>query len=522
MSQSGNSLPEIIIGVLITGIVTAIAFRSVLGMTGQLSHHSSTTILNELHNEARLLVDNNQRVIEALGVIPSNLQECMNSKGSNCVSFQTPVAQSFEPPRLSTPINGTYNADGSPCSADCVFQREVSFRHVCDTAQRCSRIEISIEVRQLKQIGDFAVSQPRRSQRALAGRLLFSRGEIDFSCAQSRPLTGLDFLSMRGICDGIQPEFSCSNLDNLQRPGQASASAACRPLAQSSSLCSRGLAQFGLSASQQACSVSQDPAGATGPSVTVQPPLECSTAAGGAICYQRCYRDVDVDFAYVQNGDCTPCSGKCAGCGLVNSAQTRCVITAFPESSYHVGNLEEAAASADHLSITWVHNGPTAPSPEFTERRLYGDLVKQILQGGNCGLDLPSGFGIDTRRWRWRFRRNSPECLALDPLPPRGCYYTISHTVQYRYESVMCGSPNPQDDDFNSAPHLFDVSLGEPDCDPGYKEVVLTTHGPYADCSGTVRLDRRSRVIKNCVYGAPGARPGAVQPGRCYPFSMGT
>ncbi len=520
--QAGISLPEILIGSAITIIVTAIAFRTVLGMTGQLRHHSTKSVLNELHNEARLLVDNNRRVIEALGTIPVNLKECMNAMGSNCESFASSTAQNFEPSNLTTLLNASFHADGSLCNSDCVFTRKVTYQHVCDTPQRCPRIEVGIEVVQLRAIGDFPIAKPRRSSRSLAGRLLFTRGEVDLSCAQTGSLTGLDFVSLRGICEEIQPEFNCSNLDNLNRAGRNATLEACRPLAQTSALCSRGLAASGLSNSQQACSTSQDPATGSGSTVNVQPPLDCETATGGAACYQRCYQDVDVDFAYVQNGDCTPCFGKCPGCGLVSSTQERCVITAFPESTFNITNLDEAAASADHTGINWVHNGPPPPSPEFSERRLYGDLVKQIQQSGNCGLDLRSGFGIDTRRWRWRFRRNTPECLALDPLPPRGCFYTISHTVQYRYESALCGSPNPQDDEFNAQPDLFDISTGESQCDPGYKEILLTSHGPYADCSGTLRLDRRSRVIQNCVYGAPGARPGAVQPGRCYPFSMGS
>ena len=124
--QAGISLPEILIGSAITIIVTAIAFRTVLGMTGQLRHHSTKSVLNELHNEARLFVDNNRRVIEALGTIPVNLKECMNAMGSNCESFASSTAQNFEPSNLTTPLNASFHADGSLCNSDCVFTRKVT------------------------------------------------------------------------------------------------------------------------------------------------------------------------------------------------------------------------------------------------------------------------------------------------------------------------------------------------------------------------------------------------------------
>lgn len=222
-NHKGFSLVQTLLGVAI-GAITMSAIVAVTSKTvGEVKDADLQALMDSEHANSLHRVSSLQNVIEHFSLQDSGtssaLSLCLKGRGTNCTVHQAAPQTYID---SEGELNGLTGPNGrcQQLSFNCNIEKSAVYSWVCPTATECTKLKITVRT-VFRGTSTNKFLHPRVNDFELSTRALLSRGQIDFSCANSGLLIGVNYKSLRGICAQLTGTSNTTNFLPARTVGPA-------------------------------------------------------------------------------------------------------------------------------------------------------------------------------------------------------------------------------------------------------------------------------------------------------------
>lgn len=256
LGHRGATLAELMVGIGFFGVILLVA-NSFIVDSFKLSARANAQGTIDSLQMAGMHVGRSSRILydELVKTDDSPLAKCLKRKGTGCGGFAGQL-KPFNAKGLED-LNGFFSEAGSRCDVTaatdlCPIQRITKYRIFCSKDSSCEAIELNINTVHKKQ-SETETFVDRFGTVQIPGLALVSREAIDFSCATSEILSGVDYPTLTALCK----DFTGLNASPNKEPLRTFATTPSAPSdwqeMASMTCASYGFKNMGLGKSQPIC-----------------------------------------------------------------------------------------------------------------------------------------------------------------------------------------------------------------------------------------------------------------------------